>query len=112
MLGFWSNLAQVLKSLAIMTVTSAAKTTELVEHSSNSLVNGVKAAEHISRAAEQRAKLYADSIISNGEIAVREQQLKSQLRLHVLEVEEAKARATPQSSTPAPTSGIKFTPVA
>lgn len=86
-------------------ITVAVKSNLLVDKTFNVAINGVTAAEHISEAAEKRAKIYGEGIVANGTLAERETILKSQLRLHALEKQEKAARATikPIKAKPATT---------
>lgn len=72
-------------------ITTAVKSTVLIDKTLNVAINGVSAAENVSEAVEKRSKIYGDGIVSNGKLAERETKLKYLLRLKNLENQEKSA---------------------
>jgi hypothetical protein len=99
----------VFTSACAMLVTTAVKSNVLVDKSANTLIHGVSAAENVAEAVEKRSAIYSDGIVRNGELAERETYLKSKLRLHNLEKQEAAVAAGLAEYTPDPSLKDKLT---
>jgi hypothetical protein len=87
-----SMLAAVIAALTQTITITALRSTTLIDKSSNVLIHGVAAAEHIAAAAEQRAEIYGRGMVANGELAEREIQITHMLRLRNVEREELASR--------------------
>lgn len=87
-------LSATVTALGTTVITTAVKSTTLIDKSMNVLIHGVSAAEHIADAGEKRAKIYSDAIVKNGDLAEREGVVRAKLRLIALEKQEAATGAT------------------
>lgn len=95
------SLSAVVQSLASTIVTTAIKSSTLIDKTGNIAINLAGAGEVITEAAEKRAKIYARAVERNGELSEREGTLKLQLRLSALEAQEAAARLQPKPAASA-----------
>jgi hypothetical protein len=94
--SLFGTISAMITALASTVVTVAMQSNVLVQKSSNMLIHAVGAAEHITSAGEQRAKIYADAVVRNGALSEREAELKLLLRTRALEAQELASRvATP-----------------
>lgn len=85
--------SMVITALGKMLVTTAVKGDAIVDHTGNALVNLASSADHVTRAVDGRSEIYANAIISNGDLAEREHTLKQKIRLMNLETQEASMTA-------------------
>ena len=94
-------LSMCITALGKMLVTTAVKGDQVVDHAGNALVNLASSADHVTRAVDGRSEIYANAIISNGDLAEREHTLKQKIRLMNLETQEASMSAAkkPQRKT-------------
>ena len=95
-------------ALGKMLVTTAVKADQVVDHSGNGLVHLASAFEHTTRAVDGRSEIYANAIISNGDLAEREHAVKAKIRLMNLETQEAsmiKAKSKPAARKTAKSTG-------
>lgn len=81
-------MSMCITALGKMLVTTAVKGDQVVDHAGNALVNLASSADHVTRAVDGRSEIYANAIISNGDLAEREHTLKQKIRLMNLETQE------------------------
>ena len=83
----------MIAALGHMAITIANKSDVFVEKLGNNLINTASAGEHMTKALDSRAAIYGAAVVSTGELAKREHEIKQRIRLFALEREEAELTA-------------------
>jgi len=91
--SMFGTVSAMITAVAATVVTLAMKSNTFVDKTGNMVIHAVSAAEHITRAGEQRAEIYANAIVKNGVLSEREAELKLILRTRALEAQELASRA-------------------
>jgi len=97
--SMFGTISAMITAVAATVVTLAMKSNTFVDKTGNMVIHAVSAAEHITRAGEQRAEIYANAIVKNGVLSEREAELKLILRTRALEAQELASRAPAQGKS-------------
>ena len=107
-------ISAVITALGAMTITAANKSNAVLSNTGDIFVYGTSAAARVTKAVDQRAEIYGNAIVANGELAEREHLVKARMRLANLEQQEAEilAQTKPvrKSRGPAKSKKIKSKP--
>jgi hypothetical protein len=101
-------ISAVITAAGAMAITAANTSNELLSVNGRSLINLSNAGEKLTSAVDERAGILGTALINDGDLAAREHEIKSRMRLRALErQEEDEKRASRKPVVKKPSSSRK-----